>query len=121
MQIILLASFRQQNKILETDIPFRSETPRYFYKLNWSSLYALLVFKIQYNGTCPLLTQNPNADIQKRAYFSVTSLVLNDVNVRDSNVIKPSFKESVLIRIIIWKAQGVPQLNNVAHPKHQEE
>ena len=24
-------------------------------------------------------------------------------------------------RIIIWKAQGVPQLNNVAHPKHPEE
>ena len=23
--------------------------------------------------------------------------------------------------IIIWKAQGVPQLNNVAHPKHPEE
>ena len=24
-------------------------------------------------------------------------------------------------KIIIWKAQGVPQLNNVAHPKHPEE
>ena len=23
--------------------------------------------------------------------------------------------------IIIWKAQGVPQLNNVAHPKYPEE
>ena len=27
---------------------------------------------------------------KKRAYFSVTSLVLNDVNVRYSNVIQPS-------------------------------
>ena len=35
---------------------------------------------------------------KNRAYFSVTSLVLNDVNVRDSNVIQPSLKESVLIR-----------------------
>ena len=25
------------------------------------------------------------------------------------------------LEIIIWKAQGVPQYNNVAHPKHQEE
>ena len=25
------------------------------------------------------------------------------------------------VKIIIWKAQGVPQLNNVAHPKHPEE
>ena len=33
-----------------------------------------------------------------RAYFSVTSLVLNDVNVRESDVIKPPLKESVLIR-----------------------
>ena len=32
------------------------------------------------------------------AYFSVTSLVLNDVNVKESNVIKPSIQESVLIR-----------------------
>ena len=24
-------------------------------------------------------------------------------------------------KIIIWKAQGVPQLKNAAHPKHQEE
>ena len=24
-------------------------------------------------------------------------------------------------KIIIWKAQGVPQLNNVAHTKHPEE
>ena len=98
MQIILLVSFGQQNKILETDIPLRSETPRYFHKLNWSSFYALLVFKLRYNETCPFLTQNPNTDIINRAYFSVTSLVLNDVNVRESNVIKPSLKESVLIR-----------------------
>ena len=35
---------------------------------------------------------------KNRAYFSVTSLVLNDVNVRDSNVKQPSLKESVLIR-----------------------
>ena len=27
----------------------------------------------------------------------------------------------LLYKIIIWKAQGVPQLNNVAHPKHPEE
>ena len=25
------------------------------------------------------------------------------------------------IKIIIWKARGVPQLNDVAHPKHPEE
>ena len=25
------------------------------------------------------------------------------------------------LKIIIWKAQGVPQLNNVVHPKHPEE
>ena len=24
-------------------------------------------------------------------------------------------------KIIIWKAQGVPQENNLAHPKHSEE
>ena len=30
--------------------------------------------------------------------FSVTFLVLNDVNLRESNVIKPLHKESVLIR-----------------------
>ena len=35
---------------------------------------------------------------KNHAYFSVTSLVLNDVNVRESNVIQPSLKESVLIR-----------------------
>ena len=35
---------------------------------------------------------------KNRAYFSVTSLVLNDVNVRETNVIKSSLKESVLIR-----------------------
>ena len=28
---------------------------------------------------------------------------------------------SLLFKLIIWKAQGVPQLNNVAHPKHPEE
>ena len=38
-------------------------------KLNWSSLYALLVFKIRYNETCPFLTQNPNADIQNLCLF----------------------------------------------------
>ena len=27
----------------------------------------------------------------------------------------------IISKIIIWKAQGVPQLNNVAHPKHLEE
>ena len=26
-----------------------------------------------------------------------------------------------ICEIIIWKAQGVPQQNNVAHPKHPEE
>ena len=36
--------------------------------------------------------------LKNRAYFCVTSLVLNDVNVRESNVIKPSLKELVLIR-----------------------
>ena len=35
-------------------------------------------------------------DIQNRAYFSGTSLVLNDANVRESNVIQPSLKESVV-------------------------
>ena len=25
------------------------------------------------------------------------------------------------LKILIWKAQGVPQSNNVAHPKHPEE
>ena len=30
---------------------------------------------------------------KNRAYFSVTSLVLNDVNVKCSNVIQPSLKE----------------------------
>ena len=70
MQIILLVSFRQQQqKILETDIPLRSETPRYFYKMNWSSFYVLLVFKLRYNETCPFLTQNPNTDIQKPCLF----------------------------------------------------
>ena len=29
-------------------------------------------------------------------------------------------EEANLSKIIIWKAQGVPQ-NNVAHPKHPEE
>ena len=26
-----------------------------------------------------------------------------------------------VFKIIIWNAQGVPQYNNAAHPKHQEE
>ena len=38
---------------------------------------------------------------KKCAYFIVTSLVLNDVNVRESNVIKPSLKESVLSDVYI--------------------
>ena len=36
--------------------------------------------------------------LKNRAYFSVTSLVLNNVNVRESNVNKPSLKETLLIR-----------------------
>ena len=36
--------------------------------------------------------------LKNRAYFSVTSRVLNDVNVREGNVIQPSLKGSVLIR-----------------------
>ena len=31
------------------------------------------------------------------------------------------FTLAINSEIIIWKAQGVPQLNNVAHPKHPEE
>ena len=30
-------------------------------------------------------------------------------------------KSHVIRKIIIWKAQGVPQENNVADPKHPEE
>ena len=93
MQIILLVSFRQQNKILETDIPFRSETPGYFHKLNWSSLYVLLVLKLQYNET-----SFSDPEPKCRHSKTVLILVLHDVNVRESNVRKPSLKESVLIR-----------------------
>ena len=87
-------NFAGQFQILETDIPLRSETTRYFHKLNWSSLYALLVFKLRHDETCPFLTQNPNAVLILVLRF----LFLNDVNVRESNVMKPSLKELVLIR-----------------------
>ena len=34
---------------------------------------------------------------KNHTYFSVTSLVLNDVHVRDNNVINPSHEKSVLV------------------------
>ena len=34
---------------------------------------------------------------KNRAYFSVTSLVLNDDNVRESNVIQPSLRSQYFI------------------------
>ena len=35
---------------------------------------------------------------KNRAYFSVTSIALNDVNVRGDNVIKPFARESVPVK-----------------------
>ena len=40
----------------------------------------------------------PNADFKNRAYFSVTFIALNDVNVRGCNVIKPSHEISVPVK-----------------------
>ena len=51
---------------------------------------------------------------KNHAYFSVTSLVLNDVNVREGNVIKLSLKESVLIRSqIILAVKGKLNLKTI--------
>ena len=38
---------------------------------------------------------------KSRANFSVTSVALNDVNIRGGNVIKPSHKKSVLVKKLV--------------------
>ena len=39
----------------------------------------------------------------------------------DENTVNLQILQSSSIKIIIWKAQGVPQSNSVAHPRHPEE
>ena len=53
------------------------------------SLIGLRVLKPQYNQNCPFLVQSHISDFKNRAFFSATSVSLNDVNVRGGNVIKP--------------------------------
>ena len=61
--------------------------PRYWFQFNWSAACALCVLKLRYNQNCPFKATFPI--FENRACFSVTSIALNDVNVRGGNVINP--------------------------------
>ena len=64
------------------------------FSFNWSAAYALCVLKLRYNQNCSFLVQNHISDFQKNcAHFSITSIVLNDVNIKGGNVIKPFARE----------------------------
>ena len=64
---------------------------RYWFQFNWSAAYTLCVLKLRYNvlswykATFPIF--------KNRAHFSVTSIALNDVDVRGGNTIKPFARE----------------------------
>ena len=55
--------------------------------------YALCVLKLRYNQNCPFLVQSHISIFKNRAYFSVTSIALNEVNVSGGNAIKPFARE----------------------------
>ena len=59
------------------------------FQFNRSATYTLYVLKLRYNQNCPFLVKSHNSNFKNRAYFSVTSIALNDVNVRGGNAIKP--------------------------------
>ena len=66
-------------------------------QFNWSAAYALCIetsiqAKLSFPDSKPIF--------KNHAYFSVTSIALNDVNLRGGNVIKPSHEKSV--RVINW-------------------
>ena len=45
-------------------IPFRWDTPRYWFQFNWSAAYALCILKLRYNQNCPFLVQSHISDFQ---------------------------------------------------------
>ena len=52
-----------------------------------------MCIELRYNQNYPFLVQSHISVFKNRAYFSVTSIALNDVNVRGGNVIKPFARE----------------------------
>ena len=66
------------------------------------------VLKLRYNQNCPFLVQSHISDFKNHAYFSVTSIALNDVNVRGGNVIKPFAREIGTSQkfVSLWQIKG---------------
>ena len=98
------------NKIIrnENGIPLRRDTPRYWLQFNWSAAYALCVLKLRYNQNRPFLVQSHISIFKNHAYFSVTSIALNDVSVRGGNVTKPFGREIDTSQkfVSLWQIKG---------------
>ena len=69
MYIIWLA--KVDDKIIgnENGLPLKLDTPRYWFRFNWSAAYALCVLKLRYNQNFPLLGQSHFADFQEPCVF----------------------------------------------------
>ena len=77
----------------ENGIPLRWDTPRYWFQFNWSAAYALCVLKLRYNQIVLSWYKATFPIFKNRAYFKVTSIALNDVNIKGGNAIKPFARE----------------------------